>query len=200
VAGVLHHGEVHVRAGQHLEQAQPVLPGHVLIGHAVNDAHRAAGVEPRRADEVPAAILDQRAGYRVGVLGIGGGPHEDPCRLYFLAHVLRKALPHQRLGHVPGGGDQHEPRQPPALPCGHQPAGEKQRDPPAHARADRDDGPFRMGGKDGPGFLQPVADGAAYQGARRAAMPGIVEAQAGAALLRGPGGKHAGLGARHVGV
>ena len=79
-------------------------------------------------------------------------------------------------------------------------ARQQQRHPAAHRRADHDLRAAAELLEHRDALLQPAPDGAVDEGAAGFAMAGIVEPDAGAAVLRGPRVQRQRLGALHVGI
>ena len=163
-----------------------VPPRHVRILHALQDVHRAAGLDQPAEQQMLAAVLDQPLGDRIGRFGIFRRPHPGALVLDLALDSVRELLPHQLFGEVHRRRDQHHAgdRAPPIAACAV--ARQQQRQPAAHRRADhhlRALGELRV---DRDALLQPAADGAVIEVAARFAVAGIVEAHAGTALAFGP--------------
>src|SRR3954465_6369941 len=67
MVAILDHGEHHVVAGQPVRQREGMLPWHVRVLRALQDAHRAADLDCSAEQKVIAALLDQCARDRIGL-------------------------------------------------------------------------------------------------------------------------------------
>jgi hypothetical protein len=150
-----------------------------------------------------APVLDQPLRDRIGIGRIGGRPIPETVALDCLLNLGRELLPYQHFGEIDRRGNQHE-----AGDRGRGRAGsrgatlefaqQQERDPAAHGRADDHLRPAAERVENREAVLDPGCDRAIGEIAGRFAVPGVVEAHAGAPLLRGPGGKRLRLGATHV--
>ena len=109
------------------------------------------------ADQMVATFLDQMLGDGIGI-AVERGLVIDAVALELGFHLGAHAVPHQPLGHVEGGRDQHETGQSRAQAGSHKLAREQERDPPAHRRADKDGAALANAVKHGGSLFQPVAD------------------------------------------
>ena len=163
-----------------------MLPRHVGVAHALDDVHRAAGLDRPVAEEVALAVLDQRARDDVGLARIARGLRAKALLVQRALLRLAETVGHQVLGHVHGGRDEHHAGEPVRIAALAQALGEQQRHPAAHRRADDD---LRAVGESVHHrlrLLQPERDRAVLEAAARAAMAGIVETHAGPAGRRRP--------------
>ena len=62
VIAVLDQRQLDIGAGQQIDQRQRMAPRHVRIAHALQDAHRAAGIEGLTFEQMRAALFDQMFG------------------------------------------------------------------------------------------------------------------------------------------
>ena len=181
-----------------IDQRQRMSPRHVWIAHALQDAHRAAGIEGLTFEQMRATLVDQMLGDGIRV-GIGRGHVGDAGPLDLVLRCLRQLAPHQRLGHVEGRRDQHQACELMTAARLREMPRQQERNPAAHGRADDDAGSLAHQLPHRDRLFEPIADGGVKQIAAGEPVAGIVEAHHGEALLRRPlrhGGR---LGARHVG-
>ena len=191
---VLDQVHAHIRPRHRLGDAQRVLPGHVRVLLALQDAHRHLQRQRAAQQQVAPPILDQRTGDGVGrAVFARAVPHA--VALDRFAHLGRELRPHQVLGEVGGGGDADQGARLDAAARGQQ-----QRDPAAHRGTDQHLRAVRLRGDHAGGVLRPAADGAVLEAAARTAVTRIVEAQEGRAARLAPAGEEFRLAARHVAV
>ncbi len=185
-------------AGEVLNQRHGVTPGHVGIAHALQDVHGRVAAHRTLEHQVPTSVLDQSARDRHGFGRIVGRPHVHAFGLdraprgrverrpqESLREVDRRRQQDQAGGRLAGGGE--------LLRC-------QERQPTAHGGADEDLRAVRRRVEDGKGVLEPARDRAVLEPAAGFAMPGIIEADAGATLPGGPGVEGARLCRHHVGA
>ncbi len=194
VVAVLDQGEGGI-AREFFDQFQRVLPGHVGILHALDDVRGRVDGDGGAEQEMAAAVLDQRAGDRIGTVAIGRRTLPFAALHDLAADVGRHALPDQRLGEIGRGREQKQG----CDVLGTRPRRE-QRDPGAHAGADENLRAIAQSVQHRERIVAPARDRAVAERARRGAVAEIVEAQIGVAARLGPGIERLGLGAVHVGV
>ena len=149
-----------------------------------------------------AALLDQRAGDRIGrAVAILRRPHPYALADDFLPDLIGEAVPHQLLGEVGRRRDQHEARECRIrrLTSGD---GARQQEchPTAHRRADHDLRPATKLLEHGDALFEPAPDGTVDEDAARFAMAGIIESNTGAAMFRGPNIQRERFCAPHIGI
>jgi hypothetical protein len=202
MVAVLDQRQHHVIARKARGQFDGVLPWHIFIAHALQDANRAAGFDHAAHQEMIASLLDQRACDWIPA-GIIDGRPQPRAGLHDLApHVGRHLLPHQLFGEIDRRRDQHQARErrPAMIARSRQVAGEQKREPASHGRANRNLRPLAAGAEDRDALLQPAADAAVGERPAGFAVTGIVEADHGAPVARGPSIKRLRLRALHVGL
>ena len=146
---------------------------HVGIGHAVQQAHRAADADRRGEQQVPPPLLDQRAGQDGRLLRILRR-HLQPAARHQPVALRRPTARFQISASVKSGAGampispatRVRPRQ-----------GGQQHDPAAHAGADQDQRPIGRVVDHRDRILSPAADRAILEPAAGGAVAGIVEAQ-----------------------
>ena len=166
---------------------------------ALKDAGGRMAADEAVKQEMPAPVLDQRAGEDIGLGRIVGGNLPEAIAFDGGAHLRRSVRPDQRLGEIHRRGDERESGEARALAGVMQRAREQQREVAAHRRAHHDLWPVRLGAEHGEALFQPAADRPVEEVAAGLAMAGIVEAQEGAALARAEFVERARLGRAHVG-
>jgi len=194
VIAVLDEGHDDVGAGQPFREPHARRPGHVWIGHAVEQAHGATDVDGRAQQQVPPPVLDQGAAdlhRRVLVLR---RPQDRALGHEPRARRRRHLRPHQVLGEVGRRGDADEAGDP-VRPG----QGDEQHDPAAHAGADEDLRPGGEAVERGQRIVRPASDRAVAKDAARPAVAGIIEAQRRLPALAAPGLQGHALGPAHVG-
>ena len=179
-----------------------MLPRHIRVGHALQDAHRAAGLDHAAEEKMIAAFLDQLPGDEIRLRRILRRPRPNSVLLELAPDLGRKSIPHQLFGEIDRRRDEHQAGDArracfAALPQGPH---HEQRDPAAHRRADQNLRTLAASVEYREAIGEPAADRAVSEGALRFAMAGIVEPQAGAALAARPIGERGRLGAGHVGL
>ena len=108
MVAVLDQGEHDVVLRQAGGEVDGVLPRHVRVLHALQDADRAAGLDHAVEQQVTAPLLDQAAGDRVRLLAVLGRPLPGALRLDLPLDLRREALPHQGFGEIDRGRDQDQ--------------------------------------------------------------------------------------------
>ena len=179
-----------------------MFPRHVGVHDALQDAHRATGLDQAAEQKMVAAFLDQRAGDEIGLIRrILRRPRPHALLLQLLLDGRREPVPHQHLGEIDRGCDQHHAgdRRRPAFPAPHQFAHQQQRQPAAHRGADQDLRAAAAGVEHREAVGEPAADRAVRERAAGFAVPRIIETHDGAAFFLRPGVERRGLGALHVG-
>ena len=184
-------------------QFDRVPPRHVGVLHALQDAHRASGLDQPAEQEMLAPLLDQPAGDRIGAFRILRRP--QPGRRSSRSARFTSA---ENFFHISSsvkstaGAISTMPAtaaRPPCVSSAPAPAAAPASRPSTSRPAPA--GPRRSASKTASTFLKPAADRAVSEVAARFAVPGIVEADAGAARSRRPIGRAPdGLGALHVGL
>jgi len=204
MVAVLDQGEHDVVLGKPRHQLDRMVPRHVRVLHALQDADRAAGLDHAAEEEMVASLLDERPRDQVRLVRVVRRPRPHARLLKLAPHLGRKALPHQHLGEIDRRRDQHQARHgggrlarchaAPELPR------QQQRDPAAHGRTDHDlrTPAERFEHRDA--LFKPAADGAVREGAAGLAVTGIIEPDAFAAVLRRPPRQGFRLGSLHVGL
>ena len=187
---------------QPVRQREGVLPRHVGVLRALQDANRAADLDGAAEQQMLAAVLDQRAGDRIG-LAIFRRPHPDALGLDLAASPPAEKPFHISSSVKSGAGAiSTSPASDARSRCAlRQLARQQQRHPAAHRRADRRSAGRRRTASNTARLSS--SQRPMVPSAKRAAgfaMAGIVEADAGAALFGGPGVERQRLGALHVGI
>ena len=187
MVAVLDHGQHHVVARQPVRQREGVPPRHVGVLRALQDANRATHIDGAAEQQMVAAFLDQRARDRIG-RAIGRRPQPHALGLDLLPDLRRKALPHQLFGEIRRRRDQYQAGQRCiAAAAPGDLARQQQRHPAAHRRADHDLRARAEPLEHRDAFFQPAPDRAVDEGAAGFAVAGIIEPDAGAVVLGGPG-------------
>ncbi len=194
MVGAFHQRHPDVRPLGMVEQGERHRNRHFLVGGAVQQADREGQAERAAQHQIVAAVLDQTARDRIGLLV--GRRHQDAT---FGQHrgPLRRGhfRPHRILGEVRRRGDPDQTGDP-VRPAG----GEQERDPAAHAGPDEDlrtlGQPVQRVGR----VARPVADRPVLEPAGGLAVAGIVELEAGAPPRPRPGLDEGRLGSGAVGA
>ena len=189
----LHIGQPQVVALRMLQDRHGPRHRHVRIRRPVQQPHRERQRQRIAQHQPRAPVLDQVAGDDIGAVIVFGGQLHPPRRHQRRALAIIKARPHRIFGEIRGGGDAHEARD----LLRHLPR-DQQRDPSPHGRSHEDLRPLRQRPKDVARILRPVADRTILERTGTVAMPGIVEAEEGAAPRARPGLQRHGLCAAHV--
>src|SRR5437660_10652903 len=85
---VLDHGQHDVVGWQPMRQRQGMLPGHIPVLGALQDAHRATDIDRAAQQQMVAALLDQGACDRIGrTVAIFRWPQPNAPRLDLLANL-----------------------------------------------------------------------------------------------------------------
>ena len=132
---VLDESEFDIVGAEPFDKIERVAPRHVGVAHALQDADREIERKRALADQVLAPLLDQSLGDGIRV-AIERGLVDDAIARERGFRRFGHLVPHQPLGHVPGGRDQNEARELCQRPLARELAGEQKRDPSAHRRAD----------------------------------------------------------------
>jgi hypothetical protein len=111
VIPVLDQGEHDIVLCKARGQINRVLPGNIGILHALQDPHRAAGLDHALAQQVAPSVLDQAARDEIGLIRIGRWPLPGAGFLDLTLHLGWETLPHQLLGEIDCGRDQNEPHE-----------------------------------------------------------------------------------------
>src|SRR5450631_67579 len=128
-------------------------------------------------------LLDQLPAYGIGLRRIGRSAPPHTRFREFRARGIGHFRKDQRLGEIDGRGNQDKALEPLRLKaCVQSPCG-KQGEPAAHRRSGEDLRAIRQSANCGEAFLEPSPDGSSFKTAFGQAMPGIVEAEKGAAAL-----------------
>ncbi len=147
-----------------------------------------------------APLLDQSAGDRIGASEYCDGRCQAPsvsiCRFTSGENFFHISSSVKSTA----GAISTRPAIEPRRPCALQLSRQQQREPAAHRRADQHLRALGEALEHRGAVLKPAADGAVGEFAAGFAVAGIVEPDAGAAVLAGPVVERDGLGALHVGL
>ena len=174
-----------------------VRPRHVGVLGALQDVHRAAGLDQPVAEEVGVAVLDQPARDRIGLVGIVAGLQEDaggfqllPRRCVHVSHISLRVM--STAGAISTSpASRPEPANRSASSSAIQPPMDE---PTTICGPSVEPAEHRLR------LLQPARDGAVREAPARAAVAGIVEAGAGEPAPGGISVDGARLAALHVGA
>ena len=107
---VLDHRQYDVIARQPMRQRECMLPWHIRILRALQNANRAPHVDGAAEQQMVAALLNQGVGDRIR-LAVLRRSQPNALGLDLLADFGRKSVPHQLFGKIRRRCYQHQPAQ-----------------------------------------------------------------------------------------
>ena len=181
-----------------LDQPERMAPGHIRVGHALEDVNGGMRADHAAKQQMPAPVLNQPTGDRRGFGRIVRRPSPDAFFHEFGACGGVELRPHQLFGEIHRRREQDQTGETRQRADGGEMTRQQQRQPAAHRTADQNLRPLRRGLKNRDALGQPVANAAVDKSPFRRAMAGIIEPQAGASLRLRPFGEKLRLGPAHV--